>query len=210
MDDLRPHLHRARRRLVRHRRSLAAAAAGITVLAVLHVLAPPPAVTTPVLVASRDLTPGDVVHDGDVRVIELPRAVVPRGVLDDEGSAVGRTLTGPVMAHEIITSVRLVGDSFVAALGPGLVVAPVRMADPEAVSLLHVGDRIDVYAATAQGSTAPVVVENAWVATIPQASTAGGRAGSEGALVVLAVSPDEAGRLTQQASRAPLSFTILA
>ena len=199
-------LYRLQRRLARHRRPLAAACAGAAVLCLVRVLEPPAPPTVPVVVATHDLTGGTTVSASDVRVVRLPRAAVPESALATNASVVGRTLAGPVATGEMMSAGRLVGGSLINGFGSGLVAAPVRIADGDAVGLLQVGDRVDVYAADDQGPDAVAVVRAASVVTLPEADTDASRA--SGALVVLAVSSAEAARLAQQAARAPLSLTL--
>lgn len=93
----------------------------------------------------------------------------------------------------------------VAGYAEGLVAAPVRIHDSEVVALLRVGDRIDLYAAAADnGDAAQRVVDEAPVVTLPPI----GDDGREGALVVLAVTPDDAARLAQASALAQLSLTL--
>jgi Flp pilus assembly protein CpaB len=208
MNELRRRLHRARRLAARFRRVVAAGLAAVTVLVVVHTLAPPPARTTPVVVAAHALVAGSVIGPGDVRTVALPSGVVPAVALRTDDRAVGQVVAGPVAAGEMISSARLVGRSLVAGLGASRVAAPIRIADEDAVRLLRVGDLIDVYAPTSRGWSAPAVVRAALVVTVPGSPTDGTTQG-DGALVVVAVSSDEAALLAQAASRAPLSFTML-
>ncbi len=205
--DTRRRLNRARRFVARYRRWLAAVLAALTVLAVVRVLAPPSPPTTEVLVATRDLPAGSRLRGDDVRVVAMPESAVAPTTLHSAAAAVGRTVAGPVAAHEMLTAGRLVGRSLVAGLGADQVAAPVRMADADAVRLLQAGDRIDVFAPAPDGLTAPAVVRGALVAALPDPTTDAGHAA--GSLVVIAVSSEQASRLAQEASRAPLSFAIL-
>ncbi len=206
MPDLRTRLYRAQRLIARYRRPLAATLAAAAALTLVHVLAPPPPTTTGVVVAGHDLIGGSTITAGDVRVVRVTSAAVPSTALLSLGSAVGRIVAGPVATGELITSTRLVGPGLAAGFGPGRVSAPVRLADAEAVALLRVGDQVDVYAATDRGDEALAVVRRASVVAIPMADPTGST--NEGALVVLAVSPAEAGRLTQAAGRSPLMVTM--
>ena len=207
MTDLRRVLFSARRTLARRRRPVAAVLAALTVLAVARVLAPPPGPTVAVVVAQHDVAAGQLLGDGDVRTAQLPAAAVPDSAVRTTAEVVGRTVAGPVGADEVVTAARLVGRSLVAGLPDGRVAAPVRMADADAVRLLRVGDRIDVYAPTTSGDSAPAVLHGALVVSLPQPDPA--IASGDGALVVLAVTTYDAGRLVQQTARSPLSFAIL-
>jgi Flp pilus assembly protein CpaB len=67
-----------------------------------------------------------------------------------------------------------------------------------------VGDRIDVYAARRDTSLADRVVAGARVVTLPRPANDQ----EEGALAVLAVTPDQAAALAQASATAPLSLTL--
>lgn len=132
-------------RLTRLRRPLAAlfaaAAAGLALLA-LRPGAPP---SVRVLAAARDLPAGTTLSPSDLHPVALPPASVPSGAL--RTGAVGRVIAGPMRQGEPLTDVRVIGDALLRGYGPGKVATPVRIADPDAVRLLHPGDRIDVLTA---------------------------------------------------------------
>jgi pilus assembly protein CpaB len=212
MNELRHRLHRLHRFVARRRRLLAGVLAGAAVLVTVHTLAPPPADTVPVVSARRDIAAGTTVTTDDVQVVHVPASAAPATAIRDTGQVIGSSTAGPIATGELVTATRLVGSSLVSGLGPGLVAAPVRMGDAEAVQLLRVGDRIDIYAPSTRGSRAAVVVSSAPVVTLPAESDQGFGAGGTrpgGALVVLALPPDDAVEVAQEASRAPLSFALV-
>ncbi|MET9349066.1 hypothetical protein [Streptomyces termitum] len=87
-----------------------------------------------------------------------------------------------------------------------LVSAPVRIADAEAVRLLRPGDRVDVVAASGDGSGgARVIARSARVARVPAAD---GDRPDGGALVVLAVPRATAAELAGAAVTSPLAVTL--
>ncbi len=206
MLDLRTGLYRAQRLTARYRRPLTALLAAAGVLALVHVIAPPPPPTTTVLVARHDLAGGSVLSPSDLRVVSLPSAALPSAALTSSDSTVGRTLAGPVGAGELITRTRLVGPGLAAGFGVGRVSVPVRVADAGAVDLLRVGDRVDLYAATDRGDEAPTVVRDAPVIAIPAADST--LSSADGALIVLAVSSADAGRLAQAMGRYALTLSM--
>lgn len=130
-----------------HRRLLAGSLAAAAAAAVIQVATPAAPDLRPVLVAARDLAGGATLGSGDLVRRFLPVDAVPSGALTSTDDATGRVLAAPVRSGETVTDVRLVGPSLLAAAGPGLVAAPVRLADAGAVSLLRPGDRVDVLAA---------------------------------------------------------------
>ena len=200
---------RSVRRAVRLRRRLLAAglAAGAVALG-LGVVAPPPPPTTPVVVAVADLRGGGVLAASDLAVRRFPPAAVPAGAARSPSRWMGRTLAAPVRAGEPLTDVRVVGPGLVAGYGPGVVAAPVRIADAGSVALTRVGDRVDVIAPDPRGQLPPTLaVGNAAVVAIPAVDDDLGSSTS-GALVVLAVSPMEAERLAAQSVLGPLVLTL--
>jgi pilus assembly protein CpaB len=186
----------------RHRALLAAgltAAAGATAL---PVLAPSPEPTTSVVAAGRDLLPGQVLTTADLRTVALPRDAAPDGAVTDASTLVGRSVAGPVRSGETLTDVRLLGSGLVRAAG--LVAAPVRLADPAGAALLHAGDHVDVLAVPSDGSaeTARTVATGLAVLSVPTADD------GDGALVVLATTPEVAARLAAATVGSRLSVTV--
>ncbi len=183
---------------------MAATSAAGAVLLTVQILAPSPPPSTAVAVASHDLEAGTRIGAGDVRVVQLTSDLVPAGAFRAD-QLVGATVAAPMRAGEPLTDRRIVGAAMVAGYAEGLVAAPVRIHDSEVVALLRVGDRIDLYAAAADnGDAARRVVDEAPVVTLPPI----GDDGREGALVVLAVTPDDAARLAQASALAQLSLTL--
>lgn len=186
-------------------------AAGLLGIAVLLLAAEPrpaPAVpSTSVVVAARDLPGGVALIRSDLRSARLPRALVPVGALRRTNAALGRATSGPVRAGEPLTDVRLLGPALLRAVaGAAAVAAPIRIADPGAVALLRAGDRVDVVAAGSAGTEQPrVVATDVPVVGVPAPDSDGA---AEGALIVLAASPEIAARLVAAAATSRLSVTV--
>jgi Flp pilus assembly protein CpaB len=200
---------RALRRAVRLRRRLLAAGLAAGAVAVgLGVVAPPPAATVPVVVAAADLAGGEVLGVDDLELRRLPPAGAPAGAAGTPRRWLGRVLAAPMRAGEPLTDVRVVGPGLVAGYGPGIVAAPVRIADADSVALVRVGDRVDVLAPDPRGLLPPsTAVGDAPVVAIPQVDDDIG-ASTSGALVVLAVTSQEAQRLAQHAVLGPLVLAL--
>ena len=200
-------LRRLRRAVLARRRPLAAACAGLAVLAAVQANAAPPPPRTSVLVAARDLGGGVVVRAADLTRRSFAPDSVPTGVLGSARDAVGRTTVTPVRAGEPLTDVRLLSRSLLAGY-PGSVAAPVRIGDPGAAALLRVGDRVDVLAADPQGAgPAVVVAPDAPVIALP-GRAAGGTDLVSGALVVVAVPAATARDLAGAGVTSFLSVTL--
>ncbi|ETK30979.1 hypothetical protein MPTA5024_37610 [Microbispora sp. ATCC PTA-5024] len=189
------------RLLARHRRPIAAILAGLAVTCGLLAVRSPAGVE--VLAAARDLAGGRL-SSADLMVVRLPADAVPDGALRPGTEVAGRVVTGPVRRGEPLTDARLLGPAVLAAGGPGMVAAPVRVADPDAARLLSPGDVIDVLAAyEGEGRQAYPVAQQVRVLTRPPS-----RADEGGALLVLATTPVQAAQLAQAQAQGRLSVAI--
>ena len=148
---------RARRALVRPavRRTVVAALALVTAVAVATALAAAGSArdrwgtTRRVVVATRDLRPGDVVDGGAVEVRELPAAVVVPSAIAEP--PLGSVVRQPILAGEAIAEPRLAPDGLtgVAALVPGDERAVAVPVGPGGMPPVTVGDLVDVVAVVA-------------------------------------------------------------
>jgi Flp pilus assembly protein CpaB len=194
-----------RRTVLARRRPLAAACAGVAVLAAIHAARPQPVPTVPVRVAAHDLASGTVLAGDDLVTRRYPAAVAPVGSVSQ---AVGRTLAGPVRAGEPVTDVRLIAPSLVSGY-PGRVALPVRVADADAVALLRVGDRVSLVAADPRRGTASYVAVDVPVLALPSPdSEAPEAARLPGRLVVVGSFPSDVDHIAGAAATDLLSIVI--
>lgn len=188
------------------RRLLAALCAGGAVAAGLQAASAPPEPLTPVVVARADLPGGRSLRAVDLSTVPFRAGALPDGLLGSAEAAVGRVLAAPLRRGEPVTDVRLVGPGLLDGY-PGLVAAPVRIADAGTVALVKVGDRVDLVAADPERGGAGVVARGVPVVALPRVSrerdgfTAGG-------LIVVAVSADDAVRLAELALTSVLSVVL--
>jgi pilus assembly protein CpaB len=190
-----------------HRRLLAAGLAAAAAALALHAAEPAPAPTVPIVVATRDLPGGAPLAEGDLGVADVPAEMVPAGAMADIGATLGRMLAGPVRAGEPVTDVRLVGASLVEGWGDGLVAVPVRIADPGVVTIVRPGDRVDLLAASLDGSVeAGLVAAQVPVLAVPPAADGGMLA--DGALLVVAVTTEQATMLAQATVTSRMSVAL--
>jgi Flp pilus assembly protein CpaB len=187
------------------RRSLAAAFAALTVLACLRAVQPSAGPTVAVTVAAHDLASGRVLAPDDVVVRRIPAGSAPAGA---EAAAVGRTVAAPVRRGEPITDVRLVTPALLTGY-PGRVALPVRIADPDAVGLLRVGDHVDLVAADPRTGTASSVAVGVTVLALPApADHDAASTGLTGRLVVVAALPPEVDHISGAAATDLLSVVL--
>lgn len=196
---------RLRRALLARRRPLAAVTAAVAVLLFLQAASPAPTPVRTLVTAGHDLPAGAVVSRSDLTTADFSPETVPAGAATSVEPLLGRTTTGPVRAGEPITDVRLVGGSLLDGY-PGRVAVPVRVGDPAAVALLHIGDRVDVISADPQGlREAAPVAEDAPVVALPRA---GDTPLATGGLVVLAVTDTTARALAAASVSGYLSVVL--
>jgi Flp pilus assembly protein CpaB len=149
--------------------------------------APDPGV--PVLVATRDVGLGETVSAADVRVDRRPEAYRPSGALSSADPAVGRVLSGPVMAGEVLTPARFRGAGSLTGLPDGSVVVSVPVGDTGLAATLHPADLVSVLVAGSGetvAASAPVLSADLTSASVIGAS------GPAGAHLLLALTPAEA------------------
>lgn len=216
-------MHRRPTRLMRrHRRLLAAVAAGISILALGRALRSPEDPTTAVVVVARDLPVGHRLAADDVTLARVARGVLPDAALADPAGLAGRVLAAPLGRGEVVTSQRLLdGPGFAAGLPAGTQPVPVRLADPDAAALLAPGTRIDVLAASsllaeqtdAGPRAAALIAQDVLVLSVVQPTEApdglgAGTDSSRGPLVVLAATPSAARAIVGAAATAQLGYAL--
>ncbi len=203
-------LRELRRAVAWRRRLLTAGLLAGSVAFAIHALAPPPPPGVQVVVAARDVAPGAALQPRDLRVVSRPVGSVPEGALRSASQATQRPVVSAVRRGEVLTDVRLVGPASLRGLEPGLVAAPVRIADTDAVALLAAGDHVDVLAATVEGGAeARLVAAGVRVLSVPRPASAGFGAGlGDGALLLLATSSPTAARLAAAAVTDRLSVVV--
>ena len=189
-----------------HRRKLAIVAAIAAVLSAVAAAAPPAPPTLRVVRATTDLTSGAIVRSSDITVSSVAEDALPRGALVDPTAVVGRRLFGPVAEGQVITALDLSGTSW--GIGPGHVIAPLRLADPELAALLQPGALIDVIAADPEGGEANVVAAGVKVLTVPAPPAGAGASTAEGALVLVDVDAGTATLLAEAAAATRISVVL--
>lgn len=204
MSDWESLARRLRRAYLRYRRLLAATLAAMAVMLLVRAVSPPAPVLAPVVVASHDVSGGTALTARDVRIAHMPPSLAPEGAFGATSGVIGNTVAGPLRAGEVVTDRRVLGTSLLAGYASGLVAAPVRIQDADVVTLLHAGDTIDVYAASSAQGPATRIASGVPVVMLPRVADTG----ASGALIVLAVTPDDAAEIAAASATAPLSVTL--
>ena len=192
-----------RRRVLLHRRSLAAVSAGAAVLVGLQAVSPAPPARVLVWTAARTLPAGAVVQRADLARTEYTPDSVPDGAVRDPADVVGRTLASAMARGEPVTGLRTIGPGLLRGY-PGATAVPLRITDADTVGLLRVGDRVSIVAADPDGREAPSdLVDDVPVVAVP--AVQGSSSGTPGRLVVVAVPSPQA---TDVAARAAAAILI--
>ncbi|PVU84204.1 flagellar biosynthesis protein FlgA [Cellulomonas sp. WB94] len=178
---------------------------GIACAVVVGELRPPPAQTSSVPVASHPLSAGHVLVASDLDLAEMPSGLVPSGAPTSAEPLVGASLAVEVPAGLPMVDGLLVHDLVTAP--PGTVVAAVRLADPAVAALLATGTRVDVLAATDDGTTGRPLARGALV--VASGDRAGRNADDSAPPLLLAVAPAEAAALAGAGPSALLSAVIV-
>ncbi|MET0999350.1 MAG: SAF domain-containing protein [Marmoricola sp.] len=196
---LRP-FRRLRRRVLLHRRPLAALTAAGAVLAALQATSPPDPATVEVWTAARDLPSGTVLRRGDLAGARFSPGTVPADVVETPEEVVGRTLAAPMSRGEVVTTLRTVAGGLLRGY-PGTTAVPLRITDAAVVDLLRVGDRVSFVVADPDGRAASrVLLEDVAVVAIPHAQEGALDHGTPGRLVVAAVPREAASEVAAAAA----------
>lgn len=138
----------------------------------------------PVLVAARDLIPGQTLGPQDVAVRQQPADAIPRGALRASPEAVGRVLSGAARSGEALTDVRLTGPELTAlSAGDDHSSVPVRLADPAIAELLHPGAHVDLVTVSADSGETSVLARQVPVLAVRPA----GEESERGRVIVVAM-----------------------
>jgi pilus assembly protein CpaB len=204
-------------RVAIRRRLVVAGLTGIAVLSGLNAVKPAPVPTVQVWVAAHDLTGGEPLVAGDLRVESLPRADVPTGAFHVRTAVIGRLLAAPLRRGEPLTDVRILSSSLLAATAsPDDVAVPVRLSDgPAALALVHAGDLIDVIAAPDSDNGGPparfTVVHDVRVLATPTHDATqddSPDAGDTAGVLIVEATSRQAATLAQAATTARFSIAV--
>jgi pilus assembly protein CpaB len=174
----------------------------------------------PVVVAASDLTLGQEIAEGDLKVIEWPASSVPAEAISDPKEAIGRGLIMPVVQHEPILQLKLApkegGPGLSPIIPPGLRAVSVRVNEVIGVAGYVVpGTRVDVLTVINPGQSQQTMTSKV-ILTDVQVLTAGTKLEVTTdkdkpipvSVVTLLVNPDEAERLTLASSEGKIQLAL--
>jgi Flp pilus assembly protein CpaB len=184
-----------------HRRGLAAVLAGVVVFAGLSAVTRTDAADlVTVVVTTRLVTAGSTVTRDDVKLARLPPPAVPEGALTLAQDAIGKVAGTGIRTGQILTDLTLVGG----AASDGSVVLSVKLDNPELAVLAPPGTRVTLFATTSSEPVASHIL----VVAIPVVDNGGILSGAASKVLLIRVTPDEAGRITRALSSSTLTLAI--
>jgi pilus assembly protein CpaB len=159
--------------------------------------------TVPMLVATRDLSPGVTLRAADVTVALSPPSLRPAAALTSPTQATGHVLASATTAGEPLTHARLLGpeNSRLAAADPNAAAVPFRLADPAVAELLAPGARVDVVTVSEGGTEPQILATHATVLTVRRPT-------KDSSLVVIALPGEEATRVAAATLAQPVAVTL--
>lgn len=149
-----------------HRRKLAVVAALGAVLTGIAAAAPEGPPTIEVVQATHELAGGTVLTAQDLTTKRVRTSDAPAAVISDPTELIGMTLAAPVPTRQSFTTLAVVTPRVV--VGPGRVLAPLRLADNGIAGLLRPGELVDVLAADAEQNEAAVIASAARIVAVPR------------------------------------------
>lgn len=172
-----------------------------------------------VLVFARDVDAGQELTAEDTHLVRVPHDVIPdEGAVHDPDEVVGRIITAPAVAGEFVTELRLLGDELTSQLVPGGHMVPLKLAEPDLISLLHHGDTVNVVSSQedelSPGLFSPLTIaEGARVIAASADISAGAHASSNAsvgspATILLALPADQAQLVASASLSQPLTVVI--
>jgi Flp pilus assembly protein CpaB len=191
-------IRRLWRRLVWHRRKIAAVLAVGAAFAALNLVKPLPAPSVTLVTANHDLAAGARLRASDLAEVVYPKALAPTQALGAREQALGRMVTSGLARGTPLTALNLSGAAW-SHLPLGHTAVPARLQDSAVADLLKPGQHVRLAAVDPRSPTeAQTLVDDAVVLAAPPADR-GTTAAPAGRLVVFDVPASRANLVTSSA-----------
>lgn len=189
-----------------HRCWFAAALTALALLGVLNTVSAHASGSVPVIIATHTIAAGQTISSDDLAIAWLPPAVVPEGAYTESSQAWEKVAAVEIPRNSIMAP-SLVAEDMTNASGK--LTLPVRFSDSSAVSLLRVGNRLDIIGPATDGSNSAfvVVAENLRVVAL-SGSEGSGMLATSTPLVLLEVDRAQATAIAAASSVSSVSFAI--
>ncbi|QCV87225.1 hypothetical protein FEZ32_01610 [Acidipropionibacterium jensenii] len=191
--------------IARHRRGLAALLLAAVVWLIASSSSPSPEAEVAVVAASRQLSGGARIEVSALKMVQMPRRLVPSGALTATSRATGQTLVADRPAGSVLTSADLLGSP---RAGPGGALTGITISDPALLAMLQVGQTVSVVVA-GDGSRTETLAPSAVVRTILTGSSSGALSTTaDHSMVVVSTDPASAARIATHASSQEIGVVI--
>lgn len=195
-----PRSRRAAYRIRVWRRVAAATLVGVALWVTTERLRPtPPTPSRLVVLAAHDLSAGTTLSETDLTLGELGVGSARIEGLDSVSKAVGRVLSSPVSAGEVLSRSRFQGREALTGMPSGHLAVAIPVANPPIVAALSTGDRVTLVG-TGDGATIEAVVlaaehgssggSSTALVTSPLTGAGAMGQGGAGALIVAVAAPE--------------------
>ena len=94
-----------------------------------------------VITVGRNLSAGDTISEGDLRLTRIPGDLIPDGRITDPAEAIGQIAVVDLARGEILMSSNMTGEG---VTPPGTTSVPLRLSDPAVAELLKNGDSVAI------------------------------------------------------------------
>jgi hypothetical protein len=190
-----------------HRRFVAAVLAMICVGSICVIATGRDGSMEQVVVTQQRVLSGQTVDTADLGTQLVPREFIPEGALTSVDEATGQMLAATLPAGSMVTT-----DAFVSArdaIADGQVVMPIRLAQPEFMSLISPGCRIALFIpdlTTGQN----IIEHDVLVVAVPASGDSGGllSSGSSANHILVSVTEDTASRISAVAASTELTAAL--
>lgn len=120
------------------------------------------------LVVARDISPGAAVTASDFELAPVPPQLLPEGALQNPQAVEGRVAVAALKVGQVPTESSFIGPTLLAELlpdreGEKVNLVPLRLAEPEIITLLRHGDTVTVLSQAADSPAPEVVASGARV-----------------------------------------------
>lgn len=192
------------------------AAALLTCLGLTLVLLPhhdrPTGAEQPVVVAARAVPAGVVVRAADVRVARWPTSDIAETAIRDPPAVIGRSLSSPAGAGELLTTTKLLGTAITSRLQRGQSAITVTLRGAAQLAVVSSGARIDLYAAGGSGTddppaggetavspsaSTPVASDVDVISVLGEPTASGGQLGAGSASIIIGCDQATAARIAE-------------
>ncbi|QGU06768.1 SAF domain protein [Corynebacterium occultum] len=159
------------------------------------------------LVVARDIAPGSAVSASDFEMAAVPPHLLPEDALQDPEVMAGKVAATTLKVGQVPSEASFIGSALLAELipesqGEAVNLVPLRLAEPEVITLLQHGDTVTVLSQPTDAEAPEVVASGARVVLAESGE------GNDPATVLVALPETEAQQVAVTALYSPLAVVL--